>query len=82
LITIYVYYIAEDGQLEKSTLAIKKVLRGYDGPTYATYVINLINEFGIASKLGYFQMDNTPNNDTLLHAIAASMSPFYLTEAY
>jgi hypothetical protein len=82
LIIICAYYIAEDSQLKKLTLVIKEVLRGYNGPTYATYVINLINKFGIALKLGYFQMDNTPNNDTLLHAIAAGMSPFYLTRAY
>jgi hypothetical protein len=81
LITIYTHYIAEDGQLKKSTLAIKEVLRGYNGPTYATYVIDLINEFGIALKLGYFQMDNAPNNDTLLHAVAASMLSFYLIGA-
>ena len=47
LITICAHYIAEDGQLEKSTLAIKEMLGGHDG---------LISEFGIASKLGYFQM--------------------------
>jgi hypothetical protein len=81
LITICAHYIAEDGQLEKSTLAIKEVLGGHNGPTYAAYVIDLINEFGIASKLGYFQMDNAPNNDTLLHAVAAGTSPFYLTRA-
>jgi hypothetical protein len=81
LITICAHYIAEDGQLEKSTLAIKEVLGGHDGPTYAAYVIDLINEFGIASKLGYFQMDNAPNNDTLLYAVAAGTSPFYLTRA-
>jgi hypothetical protein len=44
-------------------------------------VIDLINEFGIALKLGYFQMDNAPNNGTLLYAVAAGMSPFYLTGA-
>jgi hypothetical protein len=58
------------------------VLRGYDGLTYATYVINLINEFGIALKLGYFQMDNAPNNNALLHTVAAGMLPFYLIRAY
>jgi hypothetical protein len=81
LITICAHYIVEDGQLEKSTLAIKEVLGGHDGLTYATYVINLINEFGIALKLGYFQIDNAPNNDTLLYAVVASTSPFCLTRA-
>jgi hypothetical protein len=81
LIIIYAHYITEDSQLEKSTLAIKEVLGGHNSLTYATYVIDLINEFRIASKLGYFQIDNTPNNNTLLHAVVAGTSPFYLTRA-
>ena len=28
--------------------------------------MKIINEYGIASKVGYFMMDNAPNNDTMI----------------
>ena len=39
----------------------------------AKYVMDVIDYYGIASKLGYFQMDNAGNNDTLLHTVSADM---------
>lgn len=34
----------------------------------------VIQEFGIASKIGYFVMDNATNNDTLVTSLSASKS--------
>ena len=40
------------------------------------YVMQVIQEWGIASKLGYMQMDNASNNDTMMkHVSIGKHSP-------
>ena len=34
------------------------------------YTMEVIQEWGIASKLGYMQMDNAPNNDTMMKHVS------------
>jgi hypothetical protein len=73
LIVIFAYYIREDGQLEKALLAVKEIQGKHTSENIAKYVTDAIDYYGIASKLGYFQMDNAGNNDTLLHTVSAGM---------
>jgi hypothetical protein len=73
LIVIFAHYIGEDGQLEKALLAVKEIQGKHTGENMAKYVMDAIDYYGIASKLGYFQMDNAGNNDTLLHSVSAGM---------
>ena len=71
-------YVDEDGTLEKCVLAIKTVIGGHDGINQSTYVMDVIRDWGIASKLGYMNMDNATNNDVTIKQIALSMYPFTL----
>jgi hypothetical protein len=32
--------------------------------------MNIINDYGIASKAGYFVMDNAANNNTMMEALS------------
>jgi len=32
--------------------------------------MEVINDYGIASKVGYFMMDNASNNDTMIEALS------------
>jgi len=32
-------------------------------------MIEVLDEWGFASKLGFFMMDNAPNNDTMMRAL-------------
>ena len=42
------------------------------------YVMQVIQEWGIASKLGYMQMDNASNNDTIIkHVLISKFLPNY-----
>jgi hypothetical protein len=66
--------MCEDGKMEKSVLALKVVEGAHDGENLSKYVLDVISEWGISSKLGCFNMDNAPNNDTMLKTI--SVSPF------
>jgi hypothetical protein len=73
LIVICAHYISEDGVLEKSLLAAKEIDGKHDGENLAKYVLNAIKDYGMASKLGYFQMDNATNNDTLIQHVSGGM---------
>jgi hypothetical protein len=35
--------------------------------------MKIINEYGIASKVGYFMMDNAKNNDKMMEALSTCM---------
>jgi hypothetical protein len=71
-------YVDEDGTLEKCVLAIKTVIGGHDGINQSMYVMDVIRDWGIASKLGYMNMDNATNNDVTIKQIALGMYPFTL----
>ena len=71
LLVITAHYVAEDKQLEKILLAVKEIKGKHTGENMSKIVIEVIDDQGIALKLGYFQMDNARSNDTMLHALSA-----------
>lgn len=72
LLGVTATYVGEDGMTEKCVLAIKTILGGHDGINIAKYVMEVIRDWGIASKVGYMIMDNATNNDTANKQIALS----------
>jgi hypothetical protein len=42
------------------------------GQNQAEVIMKVINDYGIASKVGYFMMDNASNNDTMMKALSTS----------
>ena len=44
-------------------------------------ILEVVNKWGFASKLGYFVMDNAGNNDTIMRSLSLGQynSPFLLT---
>ena len=65
-------YVCEDGKLETAVLALRVVEGTHDGENLSKYMMEVIIEWGIASKLGYFNMDNAPNNDAMLRHVTIS----------
>jgi hypothetical protein len=70
LLGVTAIYVGEDGRTEKCVLALKTVLGGHDGVNIAKYVMEVIRDWGIASKVGYMNIDNATNNDTAINQIA------------
>jgi hypothetical protein len=60
------HYIAQDGQLESATLALVEMEGEHSGENLAKYLQEVVADWGISSKLGYIQMDNATNNDTMM----------------
>ena len=70
---IVAHYISEDNVLESSVLALKEVQGSHDGPNLATIIMEVVNDWGLANKLGFFIMDNASNNDNMMLFLSLSM---------
>ena len=64
------HYVNKHGKLRKTIAAIREVSGEHTGDNLAEVVMKVIKEWGIQEKLGYFIMDNAPNNDTMIRKIA------------
>ena len=67
------HYTSESGELEHSVLALRELDGKHSGQNIANCVTQIINDYGIASKVGYFMMDNANNNDTMMEALSTCM---------
>jgi hypothetical protein len=74
---IIAYYISKDNKLESSVLALREIQRSHDGDNIAPIVEEVLEEWGIISKLGYLQMDNALNNDIMIKALGWSKSTLH-----
>jgi hypothetical protein len=63
---VYAYFISKSGDLKKMTLMLKKVDGVYIKENLVFVVYNVIVNWGIASNLGYFVMDNVNVNNRML----------------
>lgn len=72
ILGVIAHYISEDNQLESTTLALKEIQGSHDGENIAPIVEEVLEDWGIISKLGYLQMDNASTNDTLIRALSRS----------
>lgn len=64
------HYISEDNELEHAVLALKEIQGSHEGENVALVVLEVLEDWGIVTKLGFMQMDNASNNDTLIRALS------------
>jgi len=75
ILGIVAHYISEDNKLESAVLAMREIQGPHEGENIAPIVEEVLREWGIVSKLGYMQMDNASNNDTMMRALSRSKCP-------
>ena len=51
-------------------MAIKEVIREHTRDNMSTYVLDVLKEYDIIKNLGYFTIDNTPDNDTIMATLS------------
>jgi hypothetical protein len=73
------HFVSEDGQLQQCVLALKELNGEHTGEDLATVLISVIGNWGFASKIGYFMMDNASNNDTMMRSLGRGK---YYTRIY
>jgi len=70
ILGVVAHYVTEDGKLEHHTLALKDIDGEHDGSHLAAAIMEVVEDWGFASKLGYFVMDNASNNDTMMKSLS------------
>lgn len=74
ILGVVAHYISEDNQLESAVLSLTEIQGPHDGDNISLLVEGILEDWGIISKLGYLQMDNASNNDTMIKALGRSKS--------
>jgi hypothetical protein len=72
------HYISEDNLLEESVLSVQVIEGDHSGENLAKYTMKTIDDYGIAPKLGWLQIDNTPSNDTLIKELSVGIYHYFL----
>jgi hypothetical protein len=75
VIVVVACFLSEDGLLQKMTLKLAEIIGRHTGELLAKYVMAAIIEWDIAHLLGFFQMDNAANNETLIQAVSTGNVP-------
>jgi hypothetical protein len=60
------HFIAQNRELRHPVLALKQLKEEHSSKNLAQLVMEVVQDYKIPLKLGYFMMDNARNNDTLM----------------
>ena len=64
------HYFADNRDLCQSVLALRELDGQHTGENQSQLIMKVIEEYGIASKVGYFMMDNAENNETMMRSLS------------
>ena len=70
IIGFTVQFVSEDHGLQSLVVGIKELEGQHSGENMAEAIMEFIREYGIASKVGYFMMDNASNMNTMIDKIS------------
>jgi hypothetical protein len=70
LLGIIGHYFADNGDHCQSVLALRELDGQHTGENQSQLIMEIIEEYGIASKVGYFMMDNAENNETMMRSLS------------
>lgn len=60
------HWISDEFKVETALLGIKEIIGKHKGEYIAPVLHQIVKEFGIQDKLGYFMADNASNNDSAI----------------
>ncbi len=52
---------------------MREVVREHTGENMLKYVLEVLEEYNIVRNLGYFVIDNTPDNDTMITVLSQAL---------
>jgi hypothetical protein len=61
---VVAYYLTIDLKSRAILIGLKRVQGAHSNENIAQAVLQVIREFSVVDKVGYFQANNTGNNDT------------------
>ncbi len=66
LMGMVAHFVDEDGVLRNLTIGLREMEGAHSGENMAKVLWDVLSEYQILTKLGYFTMDNASNNDVML----------------
>jgi hAT family C-terminal dimerisation region len=69
LLGIVAHYIDSNGRNRSTLLAIRELRGVHSGENQAEIVMEIIMEYNLEKKIGYFVLDNASNNDTCVDIV-------------
>ena len=73
-LAIIAHFTSEKLHLETVTLALREIQGEHSGLNQADVVLEVLDDFYIRPKLGYFMMDNVSSNDRLVAHVADALT--------
>lgn len=73
LLGICAHFVAADYELKTALIALPFIHGRHTGITLSRIVLEVIQEYEIEEKVGYFMMDNASNNDTMMEELQKSL---------
>jgi hypothetical protein len=75
LLAVIVHYLDGSGTLQTNLLALQRIKGSHSGDNLAQGVVKVVEHFGLAQQLGYFQSDNVDSNDGCISAVLQHVNP-------
>ena len=79
VISVWAYWVAE-GQRERRLLAFRRIYGSHDGDNQAAAILEVLEEYGISKRVGYFVCDNATSNDSAVALILRTLEPALSTQ--
>jgi hypothetical protein len=73
LLAVCAQWVNPKGQLQKARLGLPECRYSHSGEKQASLILQVVEEFGIQSKLGWHTGDNATSNDTCLETIESRL---------
>lgn len=65
------HYVGKEGKLKHNVLAVRELQGDHGGENQAAVIADVLVDYEIEYKLGFFVGDNAQSNDTLCTALSA-----------
>lgn len=75
IISIYGYWINPAGKRQRRLLAFRRIYRSHSGENQAQVVLDVLQEYMISSRTGFFICDNATANDAAVSQILETLEP-------
>lgn len=80
LIGVVAHYMASNGEVKATLLGLRRLRGAHSGENMAEVVLEVLRDYGIESKIGYFVLDNVASNDVCVRELVQYLSPFIKAE--
>jgi hypothetical protein len=75
VISVWGYWVNAAGERQRRLLAFRRIYRSHSGDNQAAIILDILEEYEISFKVGYFVCDNASSNDAAVAIILRTLDP-------